>query len=141
VSWVAAHGGAGASTLTALLGGNDVGCRWPDPDRGESLRVVLVARTGINGMRAASRALEAMRTGRHPKGMELIALVLLADAPGRLPLSLLRRVRVLRSVAPVRRVPWVPEWRTKSESKNMPKAVQKLRPLIEAQHSPDGGRR
>ncbi|WP_327324117.1 hypothetical protein OG735_17545 [Streptomyces sp. NBC_01210] len=126
VGWVGAHGGAGASTLAKVLGGTDIGCRWPDASRGEPARVMLVARTHADGMRAASRALDALREGRHPKGMELVALVLVADAPGRLPFPLARRVRVLRSVAPVRRVSWIPAWRMGKQTKNLPKEVFRL---------------
>ncbi|WP_405889225.1 hypothetical protein OG427_00290 [Streptomyces sp. NBC_00133] len=126
VGWVAAHGGAGASTLAKVLGGTDLGCRWPDASQGEPAKVMLVARTHADGMRAASRALGALREGRHPRGMELVALVLVADAPGRLPISLARRVRVLRSVAPVRRVPWIPPWRMGKQAKDLPKEVFRL---------------
>lgn len=87
---------------------------------------MLVARTHADGMRAASRALDALREGRHPKGMELVALVLVADAPGRLPFSLARRVRVLRSVAPVRRVSWIPAWRMGKQTKHLPKELFRL---------------
>ncbi|MEK8104338.1 hypothetical protein NKG94_02740 [Micromonospora sp. M12] len=99
MGWIAAHGGAGATTLTRLLGGIDLGCRWPDAALGEPARVMLVARTNAEGMRAAGRALNALREGRHPAGMRLVGLVLVADAPGRLPLPLARRIRVLRSIA------------------------------------------
>ncbi|MFF3326360.1 DUF6668 family protein [Streptomyces sp. NPDC002889] len=126
IGWVGAHGGAGASALAKVLGGTDIGCRWPDASLGEPARVMLVARTHADGMRAASRALDALREGRHPAGMELVALVLVADAPGRLPFALARRVRVLRSVAPVRRVPWIPSWRMGKQTKNLPKEVFRL---------------
>jgi hypothetical protein len=128
--WVAAHGGAGASSLALVLGGTDVGCRWPDPAEGEPARVLLVARTHGSGMQAASRALNAMREGRHPPGMELVALVLVADAPGRLPFSLAGRVRVLRSAAPVFRIPWIAEWRTGKRPKTVPRQLIRLGALV-----------
>ncbi|MEY7981740.1 hypothetical protein AB8O53_36230, partial [Streptomyces pilosus] len=52
VAWVKAHGGAGATSLAGVLGGVEVGARWPDPSRGEPHRVVLVGRTGAPGRRA-----------------------------------------------------------------------------------------
>jgi len=134
---VAAHGGAGASTLAVLLGGTDIGCRWPQPGRSEPAGVVLVARTHAGGLRAASRALNALREGRHPPGMRLVALVLVADAPGRLPLTLTRRIRVLRSVTPVFRVPWVPAWRLGKQTGQLPKSMGKLGALV-AQHAGEG---
>lgn len=136
LGWVGAHGGAGASTLARVLGGTDLGCAWPDPARGEPARIMLVARTHADGMRSASRALDALREGRHPAGMELVALVLVADAPGRLPLVLANRVRILRSAAPVRRLPWIAAWRTGRETGRLPKQLFRLGAL--AGTRPDG---
>ncbi|OKJ41333.1 hypothetical protein AMK24_00655 [Streptomyces sp. CB02366] len=136
LGWVGAHGGAGASTLARVLGGTDLGCAWPDPARGEPARVMLVARTHADGMRAASRALNALREGRHPAGMELVALVLVADAPGRLPLVLANRVRILRSAVPVRRLPWIAAWRMGKETRRLPKQLFRLGEL--AGTRPDG---
>ncbi|BFU43977.1 DUF6668 family protein [Krasilnikovia sp. MM14-A1004] len=129
ICWVAAHGGAGATTLAAAVGGVDVGCRWPDPND-EPARVLLVARTNAGGMRAASQALNAIREGRHPAGMAITGLVLVADAPGRLPRDLVRRIKVLRACVPVWRVPWVPQWRLGKQSERLPSQVVKLGALI-----------
>ncbi|GAB7039391.1 MULTISPECIES: DUF6668 family protein [Catenuloplanes] len=134
VSWVAAHGGAGASTLAAALGGVDVGARWPSESRADPARVLLVARTHSGGLRATARALAAMREGRHPPGMELLGLVLVADAPGRLPWPLFRRTRVLRSVAPVWRVPWIEQWRLGAELRKAPKVLLSLADLVDDLH-------
>jgi hypothetical protein len=130
IGWVAAHGGAGTTTLAVVLGGTDLGCRWPDAARAEPGRVLLVARTHAAGLRAASRALNALREGRHPAGLELVGLVLVADAPGRLPLALARRIRVLRSVAPVKRVPWIASWRLGKQARQLPKAMAQLGALV-----------
>ncbi|MEU7314812.1 DUF6668 family protein [Streptomyces sp. NPDC007083] len=131
VSWVGAHGGAGTSTLAELAGGSDLERRLPDPAQGEPGRVLLVARTHASGLRAASRALEALHSGRHPAGVELLAVVLVADAPGRLPLHLMQRIRVLRSVADVHRVPWIPAWRGDKRPSALPKSVRVLAELAE----------
>ncbi|WP_329010630.1 hypothetical protein OG271_28380 [Micromonospora rifamycinica] len=127
LGWIAAHGGAGATTLSRIFGGTDLGCRWPDAARAEPATVMLVGRTDAEGMRAVSRALNALREGRHPPGMRLVGLVLLADAPGRLPPPLARRIRVLRSVTPVHRVPWIPAWRLGQQPARAPRALEKLR--------------
>jgi len=132
VAWVSTHGGAGASTLARVLGGADVGRRWPDPARGEPGRVLLVARTHNAGTRAVSQALNALRKGEHPAGVHLLAVVLVADAPGRLPRPLGRRVRVLRSAAKVHRVPWVPAWRLGEEIDQLPRAVRALARAVSA---------
>ncbi|MFJ5301704.1 hypothetical protein [Streptomyces sp. NPDC088350] len=130
VGWVKAHGGSGATSLVEVLGGVDVGARWPEPARGEPYRIVLVGRTSAAGLRAVSQALGALKDGKAPQGLELLAVVLLADAPGRLPLGLLRRIRVLRSVARVHRVPWIPAWRTGDHPKYVPRQLVTLSRLV-----------
>lgn len=130
--WVAAHGGAGASSLAAALGGTDIGCRWPDTAEGEPARILLVARTHAAGLQAAAGALNAMREGRHPPGMQLVTLVLVADAPGRLPRPLARRIRVLRSAAPVFRLPWIEGWRSGARVAKVPMALSRLAALAGA---------
>ncbi|GAA2066228.1 hypothetical protein GCM10009801_12400 [Streptomyces albiaxialis] len=137
VAWVNAHGGGGASTLSRALGGADLGLRWPEPAQGEPGGVLLVARTHSGGLRAASQALNALRTGDHPPGVHLIAVVLVADAPGRLPGTLGKRVRVMRSAAEIHRVPWIPAWRVGEEPGSLPKAVRALAGLFPA--VPGGG--
>ncbi|WP_107047814.1 hypothetical protein [Streptomyces sp. NRRL B-3229] len=130
VGWVKAHGGSGATSLVEALGGVDVGDRWPEPARGEPYRIVLVGRTSASGLRSVSRALGALKEGNAPQGLELLAVVLVADAPGRLPIGLLRRIRVLRSVAHVHRVPWIPAWRTDSPMKYVPRQLVTLSRLV-----------
>ncbi|MFI9644104.1 DUF6668 family protein [Micromonospora sp. NPDC051925] len=139
--WIAAHGGAGTTTLTGLLGGIDLGCRWPDAALREPAKVLLAARTNAEGMRAAGRALNALREGRHPAGMRLVALVLVADAPGRLPLPLARRIRVLRSIAPLYRVPWMPTWRLGIEPTRVPKELFGLADAVGADRDRPGSKR
>ncbi|MDQ0578202.1 DUF6668 family protein [Streptomyces rishiriensis] len=129
-SWVSAHGGAGATTFAAALGGTDAGQDWPDIAQGQPGRVLLLARTNATGLRAASQALDALRTVRHPSGVDLLALVLVADAPGRLPLELTRRVRVLRSAARTFHIPWIPEWRVGEPAAKVPKAVRELAAIL-----------
>ncbi|MEU0430587.1 hypothetical protein ABZ153_02825 [Streptomyces sp. NPDC006290] len=130
VGWVKAHGGSGATSLVEAFGGVEVGARWPDPARGEPRRVVLVGRTSARGLRSVSQALGALKDGNAPQGLELLGVVLVADAPGRLPLGLLRRIRVLRSVARVHRVPWIPAWRTGGRPKSTPRQLATLAKLV-----------
>ncbi|MDT3724273.1 hypothetical protein ROS62_04975 [Streptomyces sp. DSM 41972] len=108
-SWVGLHGGAGVSTLTAVYGGHDCGRSWPAPKAPRS--VLLVARTHAAGLNAVLPAVELFRRGEAPHGLDLAAVVLVADAPGRLPRPLAHRVRVIEPLVDVYRVPWVPDWR------------------------------
>ncbi|MFD8231714.1 hypothetical protein ACFV20_07445 [Streptomyces sp. NPDC059696] len=132
IGWVKAHGGAGASSLAEALGGVDVGARWPEPARGEPRRILLVGRTSARGLTAVSRALGALRDGKAPQGVDLLGVVLVADAPGRLPLGLLRRIRVVRSVARVQRVPWIPAWRVGGQPARLPRQLSVLADLVGA---------
>ncbi|WP_318656166.1 DUF6668 family protein [Streptomyces resistomycificus] len=116
-SFVGAHGGAGTSTLAEVYGGRDCGRDWPGPADPRS--VLLVARTHAAGLGAALRALDAFRRGEAPLGrapdptlgLRLDAVVLVADAPGRLPRPLAERIKAIESAIEVHRVPWVPAWR------------------------------
>lgn len=121
--WVGAHGGAGTTTLAAAAGvGSDAGRAWPPaptaapttaPTLDRGVAVLLVARTHARGLKAAREALRA-HTGRTGGGGEapLRGLVLVADAPGRLPRELRQQVRVLSGATPrLWEVPWVEAWR------------------------------
>ncbi|MEU5460093.1 DUF6668 family protein [Streptomyces althioticus] len=108
-SWVGLHGGAGVSTLAAVYGGHDCGRSWPAP--GTPRSVLLVARTHAAGLDAVLPAVELFRRGEAPHGLDLDAVVLVADAPGRLPRPLAHRVRLVEPLIDVYRVPWVPGWR------------------------------
>ncbi|MET7608138.1 DUF6668 family protein [Streptomyces avermitilis] len=141
VTWVNAHGGAGATTFAAVLGGFDAGNRWPEVSRGQPGRTFLLARTHAAGLQAAGRALKTLHTGKHPVGIELLALVLVADAPGRLPLQLSRRVRVLRSATTTVTVPWIPAWRIGGPAAKTPREIADLAALIRSGAAAQGDRR
>ncbi|WP_230396647.1 DUF6668 family protein [Streptomyces blattellae] len=109
-SWVGTHGGAGVSTLAAVFGGQDCGRDWPGP--GGPPSVLLVARTHAAGLASALHTVEVFRRGEAaPPGLDLDAVVLVADAPGRLPRPLAQQIKVIESVIDVYRVPWVQGWR------------------------------
>ncbi|MFF0463538.1 DUF6668 family protein [Streptomyces mexicanus] len=133
-SWVAAHGGAGTTTLAAVYGGHDCGRDWPGPDDPPS--VLLVARTHAAGLDAVGRALEVFRRGAAPAGLCLDGVVLVADAPGRLPRQLAQRVRAIESVADVHRVPWVPAWRVGDLTGRPPRETEPLARLTAGAGAP-----
>jgi len=123
-AWVGTHGGAGVSTLAAVYGGHDSGRDWPAP--GAPTSVLLVARTHASGLFAARHALDVFRRGEHPPGLDLDAVVLVADAPGRLPRPLAQRIREIESTVDVYRVPWVPAWRLGDLNAAPPRGTEAL---------------
>lgn len=123
-SWVATHGGAGVTTLAAVYGGHDCGRDWPGPEDPRS--VLLVARTHAAGLASVSGTLELFRRGEAPPGLDLDAVVLVADAPGRLPRPLAQYVKAIESVIDVYRVPWVPAWRIGELSGEPPRETATL---------------
>jgi hypothetical protein len=129
-SWLATHGGAGASTLAAVYGGHDCGRDWPGP--GAPSSVLLVARTHATGLESALRTLEVFRRGEAPPGLDLDAVVLVADAPGRLPRPLVQRIRLIESAIDVYRVPWVQSWRLGDLSGEPPRETATLSRLTGA---------
>jgi hypothetical protein len=113
--WVGVHGGAGESTLSALMpGSRAAGHAWPVPDAGYDVSpnpVVLVARTDLHGLRQVQRAAVQWASGAVP-GVQLLGVVLMADAPGRLPRPLRDFAAVVGGGVPrVWRLPWVEAWR------------------------------
>jgi len=114
VTWVSAHGGAGATSLATATGlGPDLTAMWPDPALGWPNQVVLVARTNTAGLDAAARAIAFAASGATPPGVRVAALVLNADAPGRTPRLIKARIRELSGTVPnLLEVGWVEEWRT-----------------------------
>ncbi|CCK24556.1 hypothetical protein BN159_0177 [Streptomyces davaonensis JCM 4913] len=141
IGWVQAHGGAGVTSLARCLGGVDVGARWPQPLRGEPSRVLLVGRTSLAGLQAVSRQLDALRQGKAPQGLDLLGVVLVADVPGRLPLTLLRRVRVIKSAVTVHRVPWIPSWRVGEPASEPPRQLTSLAAVASGTDIPSRRRR
>lgn len=129
--WVGAHGGAGESTLTQLLDGSTAaGHKWPvrsRDDQADGPLAVLVARTSAHGLLRAQAALREWAAGVVPT--QLLGLVLVADAPGRLPRSLRDLARLVASGAPrAWDVPWVDAWRLGEppQQETSPRAVRGL---------------
>ncbi|MPV36101.1 DUF6668 family protein [Georgenia subflava] len=127
--WLGAHGGAGESTLAALVGGSAAADHaWPVPPGTDAPHdVVLVARTSLTGLRAAQVAATQWAAGDVP-GVQLLGLVLMADAPGRTPTPLRDFARLVAGGVPrTWSVPWVPSWRLTGEPTTAPAALDRLR--------------
>lgn len=110
--WVGTHGGAGESTMAALVPGWAGAERaWPQHSSGSPARVVLVARSNLRGLKAAQAAARQWAAGLVPH-TEVVGLVVIADAPGRLPKPLRNFMQVV--TGGVQRswlLPWVEGWR------------------------------
>ena len=130
VWWLGVHGGAGESTLSALAAGSRPAQHgWPIPDTvGTVHRVMLVARTNWGGLTAAQRAATEWASGALGDGVQLGGLVLVADAPGRLPKPLRDLQQVISGGVPrVWTLPWVDAWRLGPvEPTSLPKEFRAL---------------
>ena len=104
--WLGVHGGAGETSLARL----DKNTRaadhhWPLTATGSV--VVLVARSNIPGLRAARLAATEWASRSLP-GIQVAGLVVMADAPGRLPKEIRDFSRVVGGGVPhVWHFPWV----------------------------------
>lgn len=110
--WVSPHGGGGESCLAELLPDSAAtDHRWPiAPECEEHPYVVLVARTHHTGLTATQNAIREWASGSVP--IELAGLVLVADAPGRLPKPLRALASLVAGgVSEVWNVPWIDAWR------------------------------
>lgn len=108
--WViGAHGGAGESTLARVLtGANPTGHRWP---ASSTTPVLLVARSSMTGLTAARRAATQWASGAAGT-LSLLGLVVIADAPGRLPRPLAHFADLVGGGVPrIWRWPWIEQLR------------------------------
>ncbi len=123
---VGAHGGAGTSTVAWLLGAGDAGRCWP-AGQSAGARAVVAARTNGHGVSQAQQAAMQWAAGAVP-GVDLVGVVWVADAPGRLPRRLSQQLRLVSGAFPLAvRVPWVPDWRTQDPlSSPAPSRVMKV---------------
>lgn len=106
------HGGAGESTV-AELGDMWVaaGHAWPAGTPGRPNQVLVAARTSARGLTAAKNAARQWAAGL-VSDVELVGLVLTADAPGRLPKPLRDLAKVVAGGYPrTWQLPWVEAWR------------------------------
>lgn len=92
---LSAHPGSGASTWAQLLGMEEV-----TVEAQTGLPLLVVVRSTLSGTEAAKF---------YTSGAA--ALLVVADAPGKVPAPVARAIRVLEGAAPVVRVPWVPALR------------------------------
>ncbi len=112
--WVGCHGGAGVSTLAAAIGQSaaDAHGHWPAPPQPDLAKVVLVARTHFHGLSMAQLAARQWASGVLPEGIEVLGLVFVADAPGKLPRPLREFAQLVSGGLPrTWEIPWIEELR------------------------------
>lgn len=110
---VGAHGGAGTSTLErAVLEARDAERAWPFyAGATPPARVLLVARTSAYGLSSARTAAQEWAASTTPN-VDLFGLVLVPDAPGRLPRPLRELAQLVGGGVPrVWLLPWHEPWR------------------------------
>ncbi|GHD31264.1 DUF6668 family protein [Nocardiopsis kunsanensis] len=132
VWFLGVHGGAGESTLAGLVpDARPAGHAWPEvatPPGHAPARVVLVARTHASGLRSAQLAATEWASGS-ASGIELIGLVLVADAPGKLPRPLKDMAKVIKGGVPrTWSIPWIESWRLDEpvDVQRSPKSVRSM---------------
>ena len=128
---VGAHGGAGESTIAALVDAwKPAGQAWPTLESAEPVTAVVVARTNVRGLTAAKAAAKQWASGLVPE-VELLGLVLVADAPGRLPRPLRDLSRVVGGGYPrAWQLPWVESWRL-GDPVSLDAAPREVRRLVD----------
>ncbi|MCX7541345.1 hypothetical protein OS128_00230 [Corynebacterium sp. P5848] len=106
---VAAHGGAGVSTLEKFWQpAADASRMWPQDE--DSTACVVVARSTKAGLEAAAQTI-LNDTG----SAEIIGLVVVADVPGKLPKDLDHKLRMFDEQMPVWRIDYLPKLRLVDE--------------------------
>jgi len=118
VALLGAHGGAGVSSL--LRAGLDLVAVDADRCWPQAGLVVLVARTSTSGLEWA-RDLARQHASGLAGDVELLGLVLVADAPGRTPARTTGlRDLVCGAFARAWHLPWIEQWRLAATTEPLP---------------------
>ena len=133
--WLGVHGGAGESSLAALVPewrGAEHG--WPRQPGAGPARVVLTARSNMRGLRAAQSAATHWASGIVPH-VEVLGLVIVSDAPGRLPRPLREFAQLVSGGLPrTWTVPWIDSWRL-GETPTLADSPRAVRRLVDELHA------
>lgn len=128
------HGGAGESTLAALdASWREAGHAWPAAPLQRSappVSVLLVARSSLRGLTAAQSAAQQWAAGLVPWST-VVGLVIVADAPGRLPRPLRDLAQLVAGGVPrTWHLPWIESCRL-SEGLALPAAPREVRRFVD----------
>jgi hypothetical protein len=128
--WIGCHGGAGESSLARLVPQwRAAGHSWPlVASQGAPSLGVLVARSNVSGLRAAQFAATQWAAGQVPH-VDVVGLVIIADAPGRLPKPLKELADLVSGGVPrTWKIPWIEGWRLGEppDLSNAPRDVRRL---------------
>lgn len=132
-----AGGGSAESSIAALHPAwRATQHRWPAPPSSASAYCLLTARSSASGLVQVRDALALHAGGHAPAGIKILGVVVVADAPGRLPRPLSDLLGVCTSAAPqVWRVPWIEAWRlgdTHGDHRSTSRLVADVTALIAA---------
>ena len=126
---VGAHGGAGETSFARLVEGWAAAEHgWPQVPDGATAEVVLTARSSMHGLRTAQNAATQWASGLVPD-VNLLGLVIVADAPGRLPRPLRDFAKIVAGGVPrMWSVPWIESWRLGDDPQlsEAPHAVRRI---------------
>jgi len=118
IALLGAHGGSGVSSLLRARLDQvavDAGRRWP-----QTGAVVLVARTSTSGLEWA-RDLARQHASGLAGDVELLGLVLVPDAPGRLPARTTGLCDLITGAFPrTWHLPWLEQWRIAAATEPLP---------------------
>ncbi|MBD8519145.1 hypothetical protein [Plantibacter sp. CFBP 8804] len=117
------HPGSGVSSLAAATGFYDGFQPWHAGHEARVLRL-LVGRTHVAGLKFVRDALSAKQPGT-------TLVLLVPDAPGKLPKPLRDQVDIISGVTPVTLAPWVESWRWEPGIE-LPKPVTVFRTALHA---------
>lgn len=128
--WVlGVHGGAAESAI-AQLDPTWAAAEhaWPSPPPPQPPRVVLTCRSSAGGLLAAQSAARQWAASATPQ-LDLLGLVIVADAPGRLPKPLRDLAALVAGGVPrTWTLPWIEAWRLGEQPP--PDQVRALRRLV-----------
>lgn len=127
--WVlGTHGGSGESSIADLhQQWAPAGHAWPaQPYSTRALPVLLVCRSNAAGLLSAQAAATQWAAGQTPP-VELVGLVVVADAPGRVPKALRDLAHVVSGGVPrVWDLPWIEQWRLGTPPTTPPAGTRRL---------------